>query len=37
MFKKMKIRNVILGIDGIPFELMDSLSDKGIMPNFTLC
>lgn len=27
-------RNFILGIDGIPFELMDSLSDKGIMPNF---
>jgi predicted AlkP superfamily phosphohydrolase/phosphomutase len=27
-------RNIILGIDGIPFELMNSLSDKGIMPNF---
>ena len=30
----MKNRNILLGIDGIPFELMDSLSDKGIMPNF---
>jgi len=30
----MKNRNVILGIDGIPFELMNSLSDKGVMPNF---
>ncbi|MFX0105922.1 MAG: alkaline phosphatase family protein [Candidatus Hodarchaeota archaeon] len=30
----MKNRNIILGIDGIPFELMNSLSDKGIMPNF---
>jgi len=27
-------RNIIIGIDGIPFELMDNLSDKGIMPNF---
>ena len=27
-------RNIILGIDGIPFELMRNLSDKGIMPNF---
>ncbi|KKK44713.1 MAG: Type I phosphodiesterase / nucleotide pyrophosphatase [Candidatus Lokiarchaeum sp. GC14_75] len=30
----MKERNIILGIDGIPFELMKSLSEKGIMPNF---
>jgi len=30
----MKNRNVILGIDGIPFELMNSLSNRGIMPNF---
>ncbi len=30
----MNARNIILGIDGIPFELMDSLSDKGVMPNF---
>ena len=27
-------RNVILGIDGVPFELMDNLSNKGFMPNF---
>ncbi|MFX1340274.1 MAG: alkaline phosphatase family protein [Promethearchaeota archaeon] len=30
----MKNRNIILGIDGVPFELMDNLSTKGIMPNF---
>ena len=30
----MKSRNIILGIDGVPFELMNRLSDKGIMPNF---
>jgi predicted AlkP superfamily phosphohydrolase/phosphomutase len=30
----MKPRNVILGIDGIPYELMKNLSDKDIMPNF---
>ncbi|MEJ2249337.1 MAG: alkaline phosphatase family protein [Candidatus Lokiarchaeota archaeon] len=30
----MRERNVILGIDGIPFKLIDNLSDKGIMPNF---
>ncbi|MFX1348606.1 MAG: alkaline phosphatase family protein [Promethearchaeota archaeon] len=30
----MNNRNIIIGIDGIPFELMNSLSDKGIMPNF---
>ena len=32
--KKMMNRNIILGIDGVPFELMNSLSQKGIMPNF---
>jgi len=30
----MKKRNIILGIDGVPYELMDKLSDKNIMPNF---
>lgn len=30
----MRKKNVILGIDGVPFELMDNLSDKGVMPNF---
>ena len=30
----MKGRNIILGIDGIPFELMDDLSKKDVMPNF---
>ena len=30
----MKNRNIILGIDGVPFELMENLSNKGIMPNF---
>jgi len=30
----MKRRNIILGIDGVPYELMDKLSDKNIMPNF---
>ena len=30
----MKKRSVILGIDGVPYELMDKLSDKDIMPNF---
>lgn len=29
-----KNRNIILGIDGAPFELMDNLSSKGFMPNF---
>lgn len=28
------MRNIILGIDGIPFELIDHLSNKGVMPNF---
>jgi predicted AlkP superfamily phosphohydrolase/phosphomutase len=27
-------KEIILGIDGIPFELMDDLSEKGVMPNF---
>lgn len=27
-------RTIILGIDGVPFELMDNLSNKGVMPNF---
>jgi len=30
----MKKRNIILGIDGVPFELMDNLSNRGFMPNF---
>ena len=30
----MRNRNIILGIDGVPFELMDKLSDKGFMTNF---
>lgn len=30
----MKNRNIILGIDGVPFKLIDHLSDRGIMPNF---
>ncbi|MFX1238058.1 MAG: alkaline phosphatase family protein [Promethearchaeota archaeon] len=30
----MKKRNILLGIDGVPFELMDDLSNQGIMPNF---
>ena len=27
-------RNIILGIDGVPFRLMENLSNRGIMPNF---
>jgi predicted AlkP superfamily phosphohydrolase/phosphomutase len=27
-------RIIILGIDGVPYGLMEELSDKGIMPNF---
>ena len=27
-------KDIILGIDGIPYNLMDDLSDKGVMPNF---
>jgi len=30
----MKNKNIILGIDGIPYELMDNLSNQGYMPNF---
>ncbi len=30
----MNPRTVIIGIDGVPFELMDDLSDKGVMPSF---
>ena len=30
----MKNRNVLLGIDGMPFSLMENLSTKGVMPNF---
>ena len=28
------MRNIILGIDGVPYKLIDNLSDKGIMPYF---
>ena len=27
-------KTVIIGIDGMPYELMEDLSDKGVMPNF---
>lgn len=27
-------RTVVIGIDGVPFGIMDELSDKGYMPNF---
>lgn len=30
----MKKRNIILGIDGVPFELMVDLSNRGFMPYF---
>ena len=30
----MKHRTVIIGIDGVPFGLIDALSEKGIMPYF---
>jgi len=30
----MKKRAVIIGINGAPYELMENLSDKGVMPNF---
>ncbi len=30
----MSKKNIILGIDGIPYELMNNLANKGIMPNF---
>jgi predicted AlkP superfamily phosphohydrolase/phosphomutase len=29
-----KRRNVIIGIDGVPYHIMEELSDQGIMPNF---
>ncbi len=29
-----KKRTAIIGIDGVPFRLMEDLSDRGIMPNF---
>lgn len=32
--RERKSRTVIIGIDGVPFELMDKLSRKGAMPNF---
>ncbi|MFW9973311.1 MAG: alkaline phosphatase family protein, partial [Candidatus Odinarchaeota archaeon] len=30
----MRTRHVILGIDGVPFDLMNKLSNSGVMPNF---
>jgi len=30
-----KKKTVIIGIDGVPFELMEDLSNKGVMPNFS--
>jgi len=27
-------KTVIIGLDGVPYHLMDELSDKGVMPNF---
>ena len=30
----MRKRNIILGIDGVPFDLMDKLSHTDVMPNF---
>jgi predicted AlkP superfamily phosphohydrolase/phosphomutase len=30
----MKRKLFIFGIDGVPFKLMESFSDKGVMPNF---
>ena len=30
-----KTRNIIIGIDGVPYGLMKDLSDRGIMPNFS--
>jgi predicted AlkP superfamily phosphohydrolase/phosphomutase len=29
-----KNRTVIIGIDGVPFGLLDDLAEKGVMPNF---
>ncbi|MCK4327420.1 MAG: alkaline phosphatase family protein [Candidatus Diapherotrites archaeon] len=28
------MRTVVIGIDGVPYGMMETLSDKGIMPNF---
>ena len=30
----MRKRNIILGLDGVPFDLIEDLSNKEIMPNF---
>jgi len=30
----MNKRTIILGIDGVPFDLMNDLSNRGVMPNF---
>ena len=27
-------RKIIIGIDGVPFRILEELSDKGVMPNF---
>lgn len=27
-------RTVIIGLDGVPYGLLENLSDKGVMPNF---
>jgi len=27
-------KTVIIGLDGVPYHLIDNLSDKGVMPNF---
>ena len=29
-------RKIIIGIDGVPYELIDDLSKQGIMPNFNV-
>ena len=29
-----KNRTVIIGIDGVPFGLLENLAEKGVMPNF---
>ena len=29
-----KNRTIVIGIDGVPFGLLDDLTEKGIMPNF---
>lgn len=30
----MQNKTIIIGIDGVPYELMDNLSEKGVMPHF---